>query len=197
MPAAKDALPKGDFRDWPAIDAWADQIAHDLVAAGDAARRTSGPDSTIADGLPMQANVATPSRLKPVVATVVGIPAAAIVLAAANGASAPLVGDGAAALVALWILGSAMCALGISAMRERFGIARANIPGMPLGLLATALVLSGLFGWPLLLRPIVAALGGPESVSLVRAAIVGVGAVMVAKWAIAWLSYIPRRTAPA
>jgi len=27
MPAAKDALPKGDFRDWPAIDAWADEIA--------------------------------------------------------------------------------------------------------------------------------------------------------------------------
>ncbi len=27
MPAARDALPKGDFRDWPAIDAWADEIA--------------------------------------------------------------------------------------------------------------------------------------------------------------------------
>ena len=38
MPAAKDALPKGDFRDWPAIDAWADTIAQDLVAAGLAAR---------------------------------------------------------------------------------------------------------------------------------------------------------------
>lgn len=36
MPAAKAAMPKGDFRDWPAIDAWADGIAHDLapVAAG-------------------------------------------------------------------------------------------------------------------------------------------------------------------
>jgi menaquinone-dependent protoporphyrinogen oxidase len=34
MPAAKDALPKGDFRDWPAIDAWADEIARDLVPAG-------------------------------------------------------------------------------------------------------------------------------------------------------------------
>jgi len=124
-----------------------------------------------------------------------GIPAAAIVLAAANGASAPLVGDGAAALVALWILGSAMCALGISAMRERFGIGRANVAGMPLGLLATALVLSGLFGWPLLLGPIVDALGGPGSASLARAAIVGVGVVMVVKWVIAWLSYLPRRTA--
>ena len=30
MPAAKDALPKGDFRDWPAIDAWADEIATEL-----------------------------------------------------------------------------------------------------------------------------------------------------------------------
>ena len=38
MPAAKDALPKGDFRDWPAIDAWADEIAHDLATAG-----TAGP----------------------------------------------------------------------------------------------------------------------------------------------------------
>ena len=134
----------------------------------------------------------SPSRLKPVIATLFGIPAAVIVLAAANGASVPLVGDGAVALVTLWILGSAMCALGISAMRERFGIARANITGMPLGLLATALILSGLFGWPLLLQPIVDALGGPGSASLARAAIVAVGAVIVAKWTIAWLSYLPR-----
>ena len=144
----------------------------------------------------MQPSAAPASRLKPVAATLFGIPAAVIVLAAANGTGAPVVGDGAAALVALWILGSAMCALGISAMRERFGY-RANIVGMPLGLLATALVLSGLFGWTLLLQPIVDALGGPESASLVRAAIVGVGAVMVIKWTIAWLSYLPRRTVPA
>jgi menaquinone-dependent protoporphyrinogen oxidase len=31
MPAGKDAIPKGDFRDWPAIDAWADEIAKQLV----------------------------------------------------------------------------------------------------------------------------------------------------------------------
>jgi hypothetical protein len=145
----------------------------------------------------VQASTASASRLKPVVATLFGIPAAAIFLAAADGTRAPLVGDGAAALVALWVLGSAMCALGISAMRERFGYARANVVGMPLGLLATALVLSGLFGWPLLLRPIVDALGGPESASLARAAIVGVGSVMIIKWTIAWLSYLPRGSAPA
>lgn len=36
MPAsARDALPAGDFRDWPAIDAWADEIAAALrVPAG-------------------------------------------------------------------------------------------------------------------------------------------------------------------
>jgi len=33
MPAAKSAFPKGDFRDWPAIDAWADAIAHELAGA--------------------------------------------------------------------------------------------------------------------------------------------------------------------
>ena len=33
MPAARAALPKGDFRDWPAIDAWADAIAHELTGA--------------------------------------------------------------------------------------------------------------------------------------------------------------------
>ena len=140
---------------------------------------------------PVQPSAASASNVKPVVATLFGIPAAAIVLAAANGTSAPLVEDGAAALVALWILGSAMCALGISAMRERFGIARANAVGMPLGLLATALVLSGLFGWPLLLQPIVDALGGAAPASLSRAAIVGVGVVMVVKWTVAWLSYLP------
>ncbi len=30
MPAARDALPVGDFRDWAAIDAWADAIAQQL-----------------------------------------------------------------------------------------------------------------------------------------------------------------------
>ena len=30
MPAAKKALPVGDFRDWAAIDAWADEIARQL-----------------------------------------------------------------------------------------------------------------------------------------------------------------------
>lgn len=32
MPASKDALPAGDFRDWPAIDAWAAEIATELTA---------------------------------------------------------------------------------------------------------------------------------------------------------------------
>jgi menaquinone-dependent protoporphyrinogen oxidase len=32
MPAARAALPTGDFRDWPAIDAWAAQIAAELLA---------------------------------------------------------------------------------------------------------------------------------------------------------------------
>jgi menaquinone-dependent protoporphyrinogen oxidase len=200
MPAARDALPRGDFRDWPAIDAWADRIASELGATltprpvGDTP--TSDQADVLASRPPAQHSAAPVSNLKPVVATLVGIPAAAIVLAAANGTSAPIVGDGAAALVAVWILGSMMCALGISAMRERFGTGRANIVGMPLGLLATALILSGLFGWSLLLQPIVDALGGPGSASLVRAAIVGVGAVMVVKWAIAWLSYLPGRTTP-
>jgi hypothetical protein len=135
-------------------------------------------------------------NLKPVIATLFGIPAAAIVLAAARGEPAPIVGDGAAALIALWVLGSAMCALGISAMRGRFGVGRASLTGTPLGLLATALLLSGLFGWPLLLRPVADALGGSETVPLARAAIVAVGGVMALKWAIAWLSYLPGR-APA
>ena len=201
MPAARNALPRGDFRDWPAIDAWADGIAQELGAtvAGRAMRDgvPATTPGTIAGATSVQPAAPSTSRRTPVVATLIGIPAAMIVLAAANGTSAPLVGDGTGALVALWILGSAMCALGISAMRDRFGIGRANVLGMPLGILATALVLSGLFGWPLLLQPIVDALGGSGSASLVRAAIIGLGAVMVVKWTIAWLSYLPRGTASA
>jgi menaquinone-dependent protoporphyrinogen oxidase len=33
MPGSKGILPPGDFRDWPAIDAWADEIATALEAA--------------------------------------------------------------------------------------------------------------------------------------------------------------------
>jgi len=36
--AARSALPKGDFRDWPAIDAWADEIAASVAGAPAAAR---------------------------------------------------------------------------------------------------------------------------------------------------------------
>ena len=35
MPAARDALPKGDFRDWAAIDAWADEVAAVLGSTGE------------------------------------------------------------------------------------------------------------------------------------------------------------------
>ena len=38
MPGARAALPKGDFRDWPAIDAWADGIAASVAGAPAAAR---------------------------------------------------------------------------------------------------------------------------------------------------------------
>jgi len=32
MPAVREALPAGDFRDWPAIEAWAEGIAHQLLS---------------------------------------------------------------------------------------------------------------------------------------------------------------------
>jgi menaquinone-dependent protoporphyrinogen oxidase len=31
MPAARAAMPAGDFRNWPVIDAWAAQIAAELA----------------------------------------------------------------------------------------------------------------------------------------------------------------------
>jgi menaquinone-dependent protoporphyrinogen oxidase len=37
MPAARDALPAGDFRDWPEIDAWAETIAAQLAGERSAA----------------------------------------------------------------------------------------------------------------------------------------------------------------
>jgi menaquinone-dependent protoporphyrinogen oxidase len=40
MPAAREAVPAGDFRDWPEIEAWADGIAIELqqIVAGTAER---------------------------------------------------------------------------------------------------------------------------------------------------------------
>ena len=32
MPATREVLPEGDFRDWPEIEAWAGEIARDLVS---------------------------------------------------------------------------------------------------------------------------------------------------------------------
>ncbi|MCI0582105.1 MAG: flavodoxin domain-containing protein, partial [Chloroflexi bacterium] len=34
MPASKGMLPAGDFREWPAIEAWAREIAAEIVAEG-------------------------------------------------------------------------------------------------------------------------------------------------------------------
>jgi menaquinone-dependent protoporphyrinogen oxidase len=34
MPAIREALPAGDFRDWPAIEAWADGIGRQLQEVG-------------------------------------------------------------------------------------------------------------------------------------------------------------------
>lgn len=142
----------------------------------------------------MSARRGTAANVKPIVATIVGVPAAAIVLAAANGTSLPIVGAGAGAVIGVWVLGSVMCALGMSSMRERYGILRADLLGMPLGSLATVLLLSALLGWTFLLQPIADGMrGSGQPVTLERAAIVGVGAIMALKWGIAWLSYLPRR----
>lgn len=37
MSAVREALPAGDFRDWPAIEAWADEVAAQLQEVGTAA----------------------------------------------------------------------------------------------------------------------------------------------------------------
>jgi hypothetical protein len=118
------------------------------------------------------------------------VAAAVIVISALNGTSLPILGGGVGAVIGLWVVATFMCARGITAMKGRFGIGRASIVGAPLGILATALILSGIFGWSLLLQPIANAIG--PGVSLERAAIVGVGAIMLVKWAIAWTSYLPR-----
>ena len=41
-PASKDALPAGDFRDWDAIDAWADGVVADLKTSGGPAAGIQG-----------------------------------------------------------------------------------------------------------------------------------------------------------
>jgi menaquinone-dependent protoporphyrinogen oxidase len=41
VPAAREGLPEGDFRDWPEIEAWATEIARDLGAT--AAGRDAAP----------------------------------------------------------------------------------------------------------------------------------------------------------
>ncbi len=51
MPAARNALPTGDFRDWAAIEAWAEGIAHELVSLSERlgsapSTRAAAPDPT-------------------------------------------------------------------------------------------------------------------------------------------------------
>lgn len=131
--------------------------------------------------------------VKPVLATLVGIPVASIVLAAWSGAPVPMLDSYGTGLIAIFILGSVMCSWGMQAMAARYGYLGAMLIGAPLGILNLALILSGFLGWELLLGPATDALGGAASVSPERAAISSVGAVMVVKWVIAWLAYVPRK----
>jgi hypothetical protein len=134
-------------------------------------------------------------EVRPITATVLGIPAAMIVLAALGDSSAPIFGSGRGALIWLWVIASIMCGMGLASMGDRFGQLRALALGAPFGIAALALIVSALAGWDVLLRPIADAMGGSgQAVSLDRAAIVGVGAIMVLKWTFAWLSYLPRRS---
>ncbi len=134
-----------------------------------------------------------PFQTGPIAATVFAIPAAIIVVAAAQGSSLPVLGANRGLLLGLWVVGSVMCGYGIAAAKARFG-ARGFLIGAPFGIVATALVLSGLFGWSPLLTPIADAMrGSGPQVSLARAAVVGVGAIMAVKWSLAWLTYLPRR----
>jgi len=43
MPAAREGLPDGDFRDWPEIDGWALEIARDLERPAAGAAASSAP----------------------------------------------------------------------------------------------------------------------------------------------------------
>ncbi len=132
---------------------------------------------------------------KPLLATIVGIPVALIVLAAARGEPVPVVDSYEAGLVALFILGSAMCTWGMQAMASRYGYLRASAVGLPLGVVNLLLILSGLLGWTALVGPVQDALGAAGTVSAARASVVALGVVMAAKWAIAWLAYLPRALA--
>jgi hypothetical protein len=129
-----------------------------------------------------------------IVATILGIPAALIVIAAITDSGLPVLGAGTGAVAGLWILGTLMCARGMAAMNGRLDLAAAIVAGAGLGILATFLLLSDFFGWPVLLQPIANALGGSgQPATFDRATIVGVGTIMVVQWSIAWTSYLPRK----
>ncbi len=129
---------------------------------------------------------------KPLLATLVAIPVAAIAVAAARGEPVPVLGSYEAGLVGMLVLGSVMCSWGMQAMAGRYGYRRASLVGAPIGILNLALILSGLFGWTLLLGPATTALDGEGVATPARAAIVSLAALMAVKWAIAWLAYAPR-----
>jgi hypothetical protein len=57
-----------------------------------------------------------PFEVRPIVATIIGIPAASMVLAAVTDSSLPIVGSGRGALIGLGILVSIMCGQGIASM---------------------------------------------------------------------------------
>jgi hypothetical protein len=142
-----------------------------------------------------QASLAPEFKADPVVATILGIPAALIVIAALADSSLPVLGNGTGAVAGLLILGNLMCARGIAAMKGRFDLAAAIVGGVAFGILAMFLLVSDFFGWPILLQPIANALGGSgQPATFDRATIVGMGAIMVVKWSIAWTSYRPRKS---
>lgn len=129
-------------------------------------------------------------------ATLLGFAAAAIVLATVFGARLPLIGSDRAALVALVVVGFAMCIVGGWATGGAPPAGPSAVVGSAAGMAALVVFFAVISNWTAVLDPIAGILYGTRSVGMSdRVGVLAIGVLIAVSWTASTLRQIGLITA--